>query len=116
MKQLKTLKKKTSPVVLFILLLCGAMFYYLYTDYPSKQSTINKKIINLEPEQTLITNGHSWTKGNYQITPLAAFQIHARVLHKKEYSRGREADLSPVDFALGWGPMSDVHILQQNYH
>ena len=49
----------------------------------------------------------------YKITPLADFKINAKVLSRREYSFGREADLSPVDFALGWGKMSDEAVLQK---
>lgn len=48
----------------------------------------------------------------YTIHPLASFDITARVLSKRPYSSGRESDLSPVDVALGWGPMSDSEVLQ----
>jgi len=50
---------------------------------------------------------------NYTITELADFRIKAKVLSKKNYSMGREADLSPTDLALGWGIMSDESILEQ---
>jgi hypothetical protein len=49
----------------------------------------------------------------YEITPLAKFSIKARVLASKRYHFGREADLAPVDFALGWGAMSDEAILNK---
>lgn len=48
----------------------------------------------------------------YKITPLESFEIEARVLATEHYSLGREADLSPVDLALGWGKMSDEAILK----
>lgn len=48
----------------------------------------------------------------YTIHPLASFEITARVLSKQDYRSGRESDLSPVDLALGWGPMSDEAVLQ----
>lgn len=48
----------------------------------------------------------------YRITPLAEFKIRAKVLSREDYSMGREADLSPVDLALGWGRMSDEQVLQ----
>ena len=50
---------------------------------------------------------------DYQINPLAFFKLEARVLHKKRYRFGREAELSPLDLALGWGPMSDEKILDE---
>ena len=43
----------------------------------------------------------------YEINPVARYEIRARVLSTKRYFLDREADLSPVDFVLGWGPMSD---------
>ena len=46
------------------------------------------------------------------MTPLVSFQIEARVLSAEHYSMDREADLSPVDLALGWGRMSDESILK----
>jgi hypothetical protein len=49
----------------------------------------------------------------YKITPLADFKITAKVLSRRDYRFGREADLSPVDFALGWGNMSDESVLQE---
>ncbi len=48
----------------------------------------------------------------YTIHPLASFEITARVLSTQKYSSDREADLSPLDVALGWGPMSDSEVLQ----
>ncbi len=42
----------------------------------------------------------------YKITPLADFQLIAKVLSEEHYRIGREAELSPVDLALGWGPMA----------
>ena len=49
----------------------------------------------------------------YQITPLAPFDMHARVLATKKYTSGKEADLAPVDLALGWGKMADLNITNQ---
>ena len=49
----------------------------------------------------------------YNIIALATYDIKARVLASKSYHFGREADLSPVDFALGWGQMSDEAVLNK---
>jgi hypothetical protein len=51
------------------------------------------------------------SKKGYLITPLADFRIRARVLSRKDYRFGKEADLSPTDLALGWGRMSDSEVL-----
>ena len=47
------------------------------------------------------------------LTPLAGFSIDARVLSRRDYRSDREAALSPVDLALGWGRMRDAAVLSQ---
>jgi len=49
----------------------------------------------------------------YRITPLGGFEVNARVLCRKKYSFGKEADLAPVDLALGWGRMSDETVIDK---
>ena len=49
----------------------------------------------------------------YRLTPRAGFRIRARVLSREDYWLGAEADLSPVDLALGWGAMSDQAVLDR---
>jgi len=65
------------------------------------------------PWQDTIDSPDSHRIENYTITELADFRIKAKVLSKKNYSMGRESDLSPTDLALGWGNMSDESILDQ---
>jgi len=48
----------------------------------------------------------------YTISSLATFELKAKVLSRKNYSFGRESDLSPTDLALGWGRMSDESVLE----
>ena len=64
-----------------------------------------------EPVQTARGEVPLFQHGDYLIEPLARFEVEARVLGAKRYRRGREAELSPVDLALGWGPMSDETVL-----
>lgn len=47
----------------------------------------------------------------YAMTALAEFEVEARVLSRKSYSGDANAELSPLDLALGWGPMSDGEVL-----
>tara|TARA_R110000782_G_scaffold73615_3_gene147284 strand:+ start:2324 stop:2947 length:624 start_codon:yes stop_codon:yes gene_type:complete len=49
----------------------------------------------------------------FQITPLANFQLVARVLGAERYRADRESRLSPVDLALGWGPMANPATLDK---
>ena len=63
------------------------------------------------PIQTTPSATQNYTMGGYSLKPLANFNIEARVLSKESYSIGREAELSPLDLALGWGAMSDSSVL-----
>ena len=65
-------------------------------DTPPKQSKTNQEEFNFK---------------GYTLKPLANFDITARVLSRKYYSSGKEAELSPVDLALGWGPMSQDSVI-----
>jgi hypothetical protein len=49
----------------------------------------------------------------YTLQPLQDFKIEARVLASETYRTDREADLSPIDLALGWGAMSDSAVLDK---
>ena len=53
------------------------------------------------------------SKNDYQITPLESFALEARVLGTERYRLDRGAEISPVDLALGWGPMSDESVLER---
>ncbi|MET0102442.1 MAG: hypothetical protein ABW078_11980 [Sedimenticola sp.] len=64
------------------------------------------------PQQKPIDAPVSFPFNDYTITPLAKFSIRAKVLSREEYSIGREAELSPLDLALGWGRMSDEDVLK----
>lgn len=54
-----------------------------------------------------------WNAYGYSITPLEKFDFEARVLRTEHYSMDRESQLSPVDLALGWGPMSKSEVLDK---
>lgn len=43
-------------------------------------------------------------------TPQARYRVAARVLSRERYYLGWRAELSPVDLALGWGPLSDPQV------
>ncbi|PHS30574.1 MAG: hypothetical protein COA95_08715 [Methylophaga sp.] len=65
------------------------------------------------PVQTKPLNNESFDYKDFHITPLADFKIKAKILSKTKYRLGREADLSPVDLALGWQNMSDESVLSE---
>ncbi|OUR71771.1 hypothetical protein A9Q78_09015 [Methylophaga sp. 41_12_T18] len=64
------------------------------------------------PIQIELNNAVKIQYKGFQITPLAEFQLTGKILSRKDYSFGRESELSPTDLALGWGPMSDEAVLE----
>jgi hypothetical protein len=67
-------------------------------------------LIDRAPVQTP-TRATSFMFGEFQITPRADYDIEARVLSVEPYKMDGGAKLSPIDFAVGWGPMSDTAVL-----
>ncbi|MET0028918.1 MAG: hypothetical protein ABW101_14920, partial [Candidatus Thiodiazotropha sp.] len=52
-----------------------------------------------EPRQVMLHDAESFNHKGFRITPLARFDIKAKILSKKYYSLGRESDLAPIDLA-----------------
>ena len=93
-----------------ICLIIGGAIYF----WPSNEIRYPPGILVDEiPAQTNLSERTPWYVDEFKITPLARFEIKARVLGVEGYSSGRESDLSPVDFAMGWGPMSDQSVLDK---
>lgn len=65
------------------------------------------------PRQLDLAAPEPFRVGEFVLTPRADFRVRARVLSREEYYLGVEADLSPVDLALGWGAMSDQAVLDR---
>jgi hypothetical protein len=65
------------------------------------------------PRQVTLDSTPTLHLDNYHVEPLAQFSVQARVLGTERYRLGREAEISPVDFALGWGAMSDSRVLDR---
>lgn len=65
------------------------------------------------PVQTSVDGGEPITAGEFRLQPRATFELRARVLSREDYWLGTEAELSPLDLALGWGAMSDQAILDR---
>ena len=66
-----------------------------------------------DPVQEKITSAQVHRVGKYAVRPVARFKVEARVLGTERYRFDRGAVLSPIDLALGWGPMSDQSVLDQ---
>ncbi len=63
------------------------------------------------PRQEAAPEELRWTIADHEVTALARYEIEARVLGTERYRYDRGAALSPIDFAVGWGPMSANAVL-----
>ena len=66
-----------------------------------------------DPWQGPTGSGIPWSENGNQFTPLADFHLRARVLHTESYWFDHGSAISPLDLAVGWGPMSDQAVLDQ---
>ncbi|MFB3779653.1 MAG: hypothetical protein ACE141_18690 [Bryobacteraceae bacterium] len=66
-----------------------------------------------DPRQTLTTGFTLADHPAYRITALAHFSVRGLVLHTERYWWDRGSEVSPVDFALGWGRMSDQSVIDR---
>ncbi len=96
------------------LFLTPILLITIYFFWPEKVITYPAGVT--APDQPLQINNSvnkEWQKDEYKIKALAEYKIKARVLSRNNFSIGRESDLSPVDLALGWGPMSDQSVIDK---
>ena len=54
----------------------------------------------------------AFAHGDFELMPLASYDIEARVLSVEHYRFEAGAKLAPIDFAVGWGAMSDSAVLE----
>lgn len=107
---IKKSKRPASLIIIAVLLLFG-LGYFMHGKLEQKRIDPIGPVAG-EPLQESAAVPVIQRDG-YEITPVARYEIRAKVLSIERYRFGREADLSPVDFALGWGPMSDNAIINQ---
>ena len=65
------------------------------------------------PEQRALASPEPIPLSGFTLTPRAEITLRARVLSRENYHWGTEAELSPMDLALGWGVMSDQSVLDR---
>jgi hypothetical protein len=102
--------------LIVIALIAGGMWFYLSRPATPHVQTAPALValrsvsetqapLQRNPDSTAV-----FQVNGYELRPLQAFAIKARVLAVEHYRAGRESDLSPVDIAFGWGRMSDPAI------
>lgn len=95
-------------------LFVALLVYGAYAAWSGRtQSHVPGILAAAEPQQRALARPVTLEKRGYVIEALARFDIEARVLGKESYRFDREADLAPLDLALGWGRMSDSAVLER---
>lgn len=97
---------KTLKGWIFVCLILASFIYFFQSRAADKRMLKSGEVAEV-PTQTNESAADIVFDG-YAIKPVARYQIRAKVLSTERYRFGREADLSPLDLALGWGPMSDA--------
>lgn len=98
-------------VPLLLIVAIGAGMWNHFSTRPVSHSP--GTLVPDDPVQVDRSGLPAISMAGYRIMPVAEFSLQARVLSTEAYHAGREADLSPVDLALGWGPMSDSAVLDR---
>jgi hypothetical protein len=104
------LLSKALKFWLVVLLLIG-LGYFTHNWLVQKHLTGNGLVAEQPLQES--TDAPAMQLAGYEIEPIMRYEIRAKVLSIKRYRIGRASDLSPVDFVLGWGPMSDSSITEQ---
>lgn len=96
------------------LVVSALLLFFLF--YQNEQSSVRHPpgvLAPGEPFQVALETQPHLVKPGYEIDALARYSIEARVLRAERYRFDRDADLAPVDLALGWGQMSDSAVLDK---
>jgi hypothetical protein len=96
-------------LVACVLVLFGAARWYVQRPIQHAAGALTQD----EPQQRAPASAAPIHHGDYELTPRADFMIEARVLSRMDYTFDAGAALAPVDFALGWGRMSDTSVIEQ---
>lgn len=70
------------------------------------------RLADAEPRQKRLLIPKTVKKKDFSFSLTHEFDVHALVLSKKNYGSDAESKISPVDLALGWGPMSSPNPLK----
>lgn len=98
------------PKIVFVaLVLFGALNWWSGREVAVPAGVVAGSL----PLQASVAGEREFERNGYRIRALASFEISARVLGTEHYRLDREAQLSPVDLALGWGRMSDTAVLER---
>jgi hypothetical protein len=108
---LATVQKHFNPYF-FVAAAVAVLMLTGFTKWTARADGPTLGIIDRAPSQAAVTL-EPWRKESFTFTPLANYDLTARVLSKKLYTSDPSAEISPVDLALGWQEMSDARVLEK---
>lgn len=96
--------------IIFVAILILGILLWHKSDYVTLTNGVEyaKDVpiqIDLSKDEALAFNYYKHPE--YEITKLVSYDIKAKVISKKKYATGNGSKLAPIDFALGWGKLSD---------
>lgn len=103
------MSSRTLCIALVVLALVGAAHWYPQRSIAHEPGVL----IDSVPQQQVPRSDAPVAHGDYRLTPLADFELEARVLSREDYAFDEGSDLSPTDLALGWQRMSDTAVIEQ---
>lgn len=101
--------QRVGVSILVALALSGAGNWWLHRPIARAAGVL----VGAEPQQRDPVSRDPITHGEYQLIPLADYDIEARVLSREDYSLDAGSSLSPTDLAVGWKRMSDSAVIEQ---
>jgi len=90
-----------------------ASFFLAQCSTGGRWTIDDERVVTKDPVQINLAAKQEFRHKEYSVFPQADFEIEARVLCTHRYFFGREAELAPVDLALGWKQMSDCSVLKK---
>jgi hypothetical protein len=94
-------------IALLALALVGAYDYFASRPIDWRPGVL----VAAEPKQVDLADAAPVEHGSFRLIPRASFVAEVRVLSRERYRTGALAEASPLDIAVGWGPMSDSAVL-----
>ena len=95
---------------LLFLILLGVAAWFFFHQPAAKWRGIPAA---RDPRQLATDLPKPFSYNDHVITPLARYTVTAVVLSRERYRNDRAAELSPLDLALGWGPMSVATVINE---
>lgn len=100
-------------LLLAALAVAGSIYACVHKHQAAHGPRLPGAVVLGEPEQDEGVRKASFQHKGHTITPFARFTVRARLLGAERYRHDREAQLAPLDFALGWNDMSNDAVLDR---